>query len=81
MIARSGVTCVYVTHNLSEAVRMGHGIVVLSRRPGRIAARLRLDSPLETRTPHDPALRAAEAELWSLIRTDTEAAAREMSHG
>jgi NitT/TauT family transport system ATP-binding protein len=81
LIARSGVTCVYVTHNLSEAVRMGHSIVVLSRRPGRIAARLRLDLPLEQRDPDDPALRRVEAELWALIRADAAAATGEVEHG
>ncbi len=29
-----GFTACYVTHNLAEAVRLGHRIVVLSRRPG-----------------------------------------------
>ena len=81
VIAHAGVSCVYVTHNLSEAVRMGHSVVVLSRRPGRIAARLRLDAPLEGRDPEDPALRAAEAQLWALIRDDAAAAAREMAGG
>ncbi|MCB1813061.1 MAG: ABC transporter ATP-binding protein, partial [Candidatus Competibacteraceae bacterium] len=33
---RTPFTAVYVTHNLHEAVRLGHRIVVLSRRPGRI---------------------------------------------
>lgn len=32
---RQPFTAVYVTHNLNEAVRLGHRIVVLSRRPGR----------------------------------------------
>ncbi len=80
-IARTGLTCVYVTHNLAEAVRMGHEIVVLSRRPGRIAARLRLDAPLTSRSPDDPALREAEAELWTFIRADAAAATHEMDHG
>ncbi len=31
---RQPFTAVYVTHNLAEAVRLGHRIVVLSRRPG-----------------------------------------------
>ena len=33
---RQPFTAVYVTHNLAEAVRLGHAIVVLSRRPGQI---------------------------------------------
>ena len=81
MIGRAAMTCAYVTHNLGEAVRMGHSIVVLSRRPGRIAGRLRLDVPLEGRSGEDPMLRAAEAELWAMIRSDAAAAAREIGHG
>ena len=81
MIDRAGMTCVYVTHNLAEAVRLGHSVVVLSRRPGRIAATLRLETPLVGRVAEDAALRAAEARLWELIRTDAAAAAREIGHG
>ena len=80
-IARTGLTCVYVTHNLGEAVRMGHDIVVLSRRPGRIGHRLRLETPLAQRRAEDPALREAEAELWAAIRADAAAATNEMDHG
>ena len=36
LYTREPFTAVYVTHNLNEAVRLGHAIVVLSRRPGRI---------------------------------------------
>ena len=81
MIARAGITCVYVTHNLAEAVRLGHSIVVLSRRPGRIATTLRLDTPPADRHPDDPALRAAEATLWDAIRADAAAATREVVGG
>ncbi len=79
MIARAGITCVYVTHNLAEAVRLGHTIVVLSRRPGCIATTLRLDTPPTERHADDPALRAAEATLWTAIRADAVAATREVA--
>ena len=46
LIARAGTTTVYVTHNLAEAVRLGHQIVVLSRRPGRVREIVRIDRPL-----------------------------------
>jgi NitT/TauT family transport system ATP-binding protein len=79
MIARAGTTCVYVTHNLAEAVRMGHQVVVLSRRPGRISASLRIDRALEGRRAEDGDLRAAEARLWDWIREDAAQAAREVA--
>ena len=77
LIARAGTTTIYVTHNLSEAVRLGHRIVVFSRRPGRVRATIDIDRPLDDRTAADPELRAIEARLWDLIRDDAAAAERE----
>lgn len=39
----SGLTVVFVTHNVREAVRLGNRLVLLSSRPGRIAAQFRID--------------------------------------
>lgn len=80
LIARSGVTTVYVTHTLSEAVRLGQQIVVLSRRPGRIREIIRLDRPLAGRRATDADLLATEAHLWDLIRADAAEADRELEH-
>jgi NitT/TauT family transport system ATP-binding protein len=76
---RSPFTAVYVTHNLAEAVRLGHQIVLLSRRPGRIRATLRLDRPLAGRRPGDADLEAAQAELWTLLRDEAVEADRELA--
>jgi NitT/TauT family transport system ATP-binding protein len=77
-IAASGVTTIYVTHNLAEAVRLGDQIVVLSRRPGRIRTIMRIDRPIRQRQATDPDLLALEAQLWALIRDDAAAADREL---
>jgi NitT/TauT family transport system ATP-binding protein len=77
LIARAGTTTVYVTHNLTEAVRLGQQIVVLSRRPGRVRAVLRIDRPLAGRQAGDADLVQVEAELWRMIRDDAAAAERE----
>lgn len=77
IIEHAGTTTVYVTHNLAEAVRLGHRIAVLSRRPGRVRAVLDIDRPIAGRDPRDPDLAAMERELWALIRDDAAAAARE----
>ena len=37
----TGVTIVFVTHNVREAVRLGDRVLLLSSRPGRIADRVR----------------------------------------
>ena len=79
LIARTGVTTVYVTHNLPEAVRLGHTIVVLGRRPGRVREVLRIDTPLAERQAKDPALLAIEQRLWTLLRDDAAEAARELA--
>jgi NitT/TauT family transport system ATP-binding protein len=78
LIERTGITTIYVTHNLAEAVRFGQQIVVLSRRPGRVRAILRIDRPLVGREATDADLQAIEAELWTLIRDDAAAAERDI---
>ena len=77
--ARRPFAAVYVTHNLSEAVRLGHRVAVLSRRPGRIREVVKIDAPLEGRDPADPALAAAERHLWGLMRDEARAADRELA--
>mgnify|MGYP001348009694 CR=1 FL=1 len=53
---RQPFTAVYVTHNLAEAVRLGHKIVVLSRRPGQIREVVEIEKPLSQRGYADPEL-------------------------
>jgi NitT/TauT family transport system ATP-binding protein len=77
LIAAAGTTTIYVTHNLAEAVRLGHQIVVLSRRPGQIRDILRVDRPLAERGIADPDLIALEQRLWRMIRDDAAEAQRE----
>lgn len=80
LIERAGTTTIYVTHNLAEAVRLGHQIAVLSRRPGRIREILRINRPLLGRNASDTDLLQVEQSLWRLIRDDAAAAEREVSH-
>ena len=75
---REPFTAVYVTHNLAEAVRLGHSIVVLSRRPGRIRKILTIDKPLDQRIYNDPDLDAPQRELWDLMREEARAADTEL---
>jgi len=77
LIERAGTTTVYVTHNLGEAVRLGHLVAVLSRRPGRVRAVLEIDRPISGRNQADPDLLGIEARLWDMIRDDAAAAERE----
>lgn len=78
---RQPFTSVYVTHNLNEAVRLGHRIVVLSRRPGRVHKEVQIDMPLSQRRLGDPLLEAKQAELWELMRDEAMAADQELVNG
>ncbi|MGX5845026.1 ABC transporter ATP-binding protein [Mesorhizobium sp. ArgA1] len=74
-------TAVYVTHNLAEAVRLGHRIVVLSRRPGRIRHIVKIQQPLAERCASAPALEKMQMHLWNLMRDEAMAADQELLHG
>ena len=76
---RTPFTAVYVTHNLAEAVRLGHRIVVLSRRPGAIREVVEIDTPLAARRIGDAALEAQQARLWQLMRDEAAAADAELA--
>ncbi|WP_308916165.1 ABC transporter ATP-binding protein [Jannaschia sp. LMIT008] len=75
---RQPFTALYVTHNLSEAVRLGHRVVVLSRRPGRVREVVDLDVPLPDRHDAHPDLVRARDHLWSAIRAEAAAADAEL---
>ncbi len=71
-------TAVYVTHNLGEAVRLGHRVAILSRRPGRVREVVEIDAPLEARSAADPTLAAVERRLWEMMRAEAAEADREL---
>ncbi|MCD9149950.1 ABC transporter ATP-binding protein [Pseudophaeobacter flagellatus] len=77
---RTPFTAVYVTHNLAEAVRLGHSIVVMSRRPGEIREVVHLDKPLDQRQHGDPDLEEKQKYLWQLMREEARAADAELVH-
>jgi NitT/TauT family transport system ATP-binding protein len=76
--SRAPFTAVYVTHNLAEAVRLGHRIVVLSRRPGRIREIVEIDRPLSERGLGDADLEAHQKHLWDAMRDEARAADEEL---
>lgn len=78
---REPFTAVYVTHNLAEAVRLGHRVVVLSRRPGRVHEIVDIDIPLQDRHLGNPDLEITQAHLWDLMRREAEAADMELIDG
>jgi NitT/TauT family transport system ATP-binding protein len=76
--SRTPFTAVYVTHNLAEAVRLGHSVVVLSRRPGQIREIVQIDKPLDQRSFGDADLEAQQKYLWTLMRDEARAADAEL---
>ena len=78
---RQPFTAVYVTHNLDEAVRLGHRIVVLSRRPGVIRETLNVATPPDRRAAGDPQLEVLRQRLWEMLRAEALAADREVLSG
>lgn len=75
---RQPFTGVYVTHNLHEAARLGHSIVVLSRRPGQVREIVEISKPLEAREFGDPDLETTQKHLWTLMREEAVAADQEL---
>lgn len=78
---RENFTSCYITHNLAEAVNIGHKVVVLSRRPGVIREVVEIDIPLEERNSTDPRLMAIQAELWEMMREEAQNADMELADG
>lgn len=76
--SRQPFTAVYVTHNLAEAVRLGHSIVVLSRRPGQIRQVVEIDIDITDRQFGDPKLDEFQLQLWELMRDEAIAADSEL---
>jgi NitT/TauT family transport system ATP-binding protein len=76
---RERFTACYVTHNLGEAVRLGHRIVVMSRRPGSIREIVEIDMPIEERAANLAALENRQRQLWTLMREEALAADREIA--
>jgi len=71
-------SALYVTHNLQEAVQLGHRIAVLSRRPGRVREIMEIDIPVEERAGHSQELDRYRQHLWELMRDEAIAADREL---
>jgi NitT/TauT family transport system ATP-binding protein len=78
---RERITAVYVTHNLTEALRLADRVCVLSRRPGRVREIVAIDMPQAERvTPAAQAhLATLHDRLWSLIKAEAQVAEREVA--
>ena len=79
---REKTTAVYVTHNLSEALRLADRVAVFSRRPGRLKELVEVPIARGNRT--DPQAQAELAQLhdrlWGLIRAEAQSAVAELEN-
>ncbi|MFA9432135.1 ABC transporter ATP-binding protein [Egicoccus sp. AB-alg2] len=64
-----GLTVVFVTHNVREAVRLGDEVVVLTSRPGRVSARLTIELP-RPRTLADAAVAELSGQITDVLRRE-----------
>ncbi len=76
---REPFTACYVTHNLNEAVRLGHKVVVLSRRPGMIREIVDIDIPLHERDVGNPRIAELQRTLWDMMREEAQTADMELT--
>ena len=67
----AGLTVVFVTHNVREAVRLGDRVVILASRPGRIAGSFRVDLP-RPRSISDPDVAQLSTTVTEVLREEVE---------
>jgi NitT/TauT family transport system ATP-binding protein len=63
------ITVMFVTHNAREAVRLGDRVVVMTSRPGRVAAEIPIRIP-RPRAADSPELAAAAREIGERLRAE-----------
>ena len=64
-----GLTIVFVTHNVREAIRLGQRVLLLSSKPGRVIREWGIDLP-QPRNIDDPAVATLAAEITTELRKE-----------
>ncbi|TDE00209.1 ABC transporter ATP-binding protein [Jiangella asiatica] len=83
LVARSGVTTVFVTHSVEEAIYLGDRIVVMSARPGRVKESIDVaqHSAWRDQPAHDvmnePEFARLRQHIWTSVREEISAASAE----
>jgi NitT/TauT family transport system ATP-binding protein len=67
--SKTGMTVLFVTHNVREAVRLGDRVVLLSSRPGRVVAEFPIAIP-RPRQADSAAVAGAAAEITARLREE-----------
>jgi NitT/TauT family transport system ATP-binding protein len=71
----SGLTVIFITHDISESIFLGDRVVVLGGKPGTVIEDCRIDlpRPRTAATKSDPKVLEYRAHLWDLIRRGSRA--------
>jgi NitT/TauT family transport system ATP-binding protein len=66
----SGLTVIFITHDISEAIFLGDRVVVMGALPGRVIedCRIELPRPRTAETKSDPRILEYRAHFWELLR-------------
>jgi NitT/TauT family transport system ATP-binding protein len=72
LVETSGTTAILVTHSIEEAILLADTILVMTARPGRIAAEIAVDlpRPRSLATTHDPAYGRLFDRIYGLLRDE-----------
>ena len=72
LVETSGTTAILVTHSIEEAILLADTIVVMTARPGRVAARIdvELPRPRSVATTRDPGFAALFDRIYGLLRDE-----------
>ncbi|RAI35799.1 ABC transporter ATP-binding protein [Rhodoplanes serenus] len=72
LVETSGTTAILVTHSIEEAVLLADTILVMTARPGRIAAEIAVDlpRPRSMATTRDPRFAALFDHIYGLLRQE-----------
>ncbi len=72
LVETSGTTAILVTHSIEEAILLADSILVMTARPGRIAAEIAVDLPRPRThaTTHEPAYGALFDRIYGLLRDE-----------
>jgi NitT/TauT family transport system ATP-binding protein len=72
LVETSGTTAILVTHSIEEAILLADVILVMTARPGRVAARIEVDlpRPRSVATTHDPGFAVLFDRIYGLLREE-----------
>ena len=73
ILARTGTTAVFITHQIDEAVFLANRVAVFSARPARVKRIVEIDLPRERRLEMKllPRFRELHDEIWRLVYQET----------